>query len=136
MLKRADAGLGDRATAGQLLAEIDAPEAALDERLVAVGVEQAEGLLKEAEARTATAKVEGAAAKAGVKQRQAEVAGARAAVASRKKQFDRLAALSKQGTVDQKAVDDGADQLRAAEGLADALRVPVRAGEVHPGRAG
>ncbi len=120
VLKRADAGLGDRVKAGQLLAEIDAPEAALDERLAAVGVEQAEGLLKEAEARAATAKVEVAAAQAAVKQRQAEAAARAAAVALRKAQFDRLTALSKQGTVDQKAVDDGREQLRAAEGVADA----------------
>jgi hypothetical protein len=58
VLKQVTADIGDRVKAGQLLAEIDAPALALDERQAVVAVEQAQGLLKEAEARVATAKAE------------------------------------------------------------------------------
>ena len=123
VLTRVDARIGDRVKAGQLLAEIDAPALALDERLAAVGVEQSEGLLKEGEARVATAKAEVDAAAGVVRLRQSEAAGARAASGFRKKQLDRVKELAKQGTVDQKAVDEADEQHRAAEGLADGAAV-------------
>ena len=116
VLKRVTADIGDRVKAGHVLAEIDAPALVLDERRAAVVVEQAEGLLKEAQAAVATAKAEADAAKATVQVREAGANVAKTAVTFRKKQLDRVKALANANAVDGSAVNEREEQLMVAEG--------------------
>jgi HlyD family secretion protein len=125
VLKRVDADIGDRVKAGQLLAEIDAPALALDERQAAVGVEQAQGLLKEAEARVATSRFEVEAAKGMVRQREAEVVGARANLDFRKKQFDRVKELTAKEGVTGEGLNEAEGQFRSAQAQVDAAAAGV-----------
>jgi RND family efflux transporter MFP subunit len=124
-LKDVRVNIGDRVKAGQLLAEIDAPGLALDEKLARVAVAQAEGALKEGQAKLLRAKAEVRVAEGVVKLRQAEADKAKASLAHRKKQFERIRELHKQGAVDSKIVDETEDQLRAAEGQVDAAAVGI-----------
>jgi HlyD family secretion protein len=119
LLKRVDVHIGDRVKAGQILAEIDAPALDLDKRLAVVGVEQAEALLKEAEARVATAKVEIEAAKGVIRLRQAEVNAAKSNVEVRKKAFE----IQKTGGVTTAELNEFEGKFRAAEGQLDAATV-------------
>jgi RND family efflux transporter MFP subunit len=117
--------IGDSVKRGQLLAEIDAPALALDERLAAIGVEQAKGLLIEVEARTVVARAELDAAKTVVKQRAAELNAAKVNLALRKKQYERIKNLFEQKAVDQKILDEAEDYLRTAEVQVDAATAAV-----------
>ena len=119
VLKRVEVDIGDRVKRGQLLAEIDVPTLAIDEKLAAVGVEQAKSLLLEAEVRIVAARTEINSAKGVVKQRGTEVDAAKANLAYRKKQFDRVKELVKQGAVDQRLLDEAETNLRAAEAQID-----------------
>jgi HlyD family secretion protein len=123
VVARVEARIGDSVKAGQLLAEIDAPGLILDERLAALGVEQAQGLFREAEARDAAAKAELDAAKGVARLRQTEVVGAKANVELKKRAFERIKALAKQGTIGQQEVDEAEEKFRAAEGLMDVAAV-------------
>jgi multidrug efflux pump subunit AcrA (membrane-fusion protein) len=125
VVKDVRADLGDRVKAGQVLAEIDAPDLLLDERRAMAGVAQAEGLLKEAEAKVATARAEADAAKGTVRQREAELAGAKANLDLRKKQSDRLKALSGQKGVGADTLDEADGQYRAAQSQADAATAAI-----------
>jgi multidrug efflux pump subunit AcrA (membrane-fusion protein) len=124
-LKRVEADLGLRVSQGQLLAEIDAPHLAIDERLAAAGVEQSKCVLLEAETRLVAARAEIGVAKAVVKQRETEVISAKAAVVARKKQVDRLAALVNQKSVEERVLDEAVGQHRAAEILASSATAGV-----------
>src|SRR5262249_34004478 len=106
VLRKVDVDIGDRVKRGQGLAEIGGPALALEERQAGVGLEQAQGLLKEAEARVAAAGAEVEAAKGAVKQREVEAAVTQANLAYRKKQLDRLKDLSKEKAVDSRLVDE------------------------------
>lgn len=121
VLKRVDAHIGDRVKAGQLLAEIDAPALDLDKRLAVVGVEQAEALLKEAEARITTAKVEIEAAKGVIRLRQAEVAAAKTNAELRKQALD----LRMKGGMALIELTEANEKFRVAEGQFDAATVGV-----------
>jgi RND family efflux transporter MFP subunit len=124
-LKAVAADLGDRVHVGQLLAEIDAPELVLDERQVVASVLQAEAKAKEAVIRVGIARAEVVAARGMVKQRGVEATAARATTDYRKKQLDRFKNLAEQKAVDQKLLDEAADQFRAAQALADAADAAV-----------
>lgn len=115
VLKNMEVGLGDSVKAGQLLAEIDAPMLILDERLALIGVEQATGLLKEAEARVETAKAEVSAAKGFVALSESLVKSKKAHLAYREKQYARFKELHQQNAVDSKIVDEAEDQLLTAK---------------------
>lgn len=115
LLKVVAADLGDRVTAGQVLAEVDAPELALDVRQATAEVRQTEGLLGEAEARVVAARAEVAAARGTLKQREADVVASRAGLATRQKRLDRVKALAAQNTVTETVVGEAEEQFRAAE---------------------
>lgn len=124
-LRRVEVRIGDRVKEGQVLAEVDAPALVLDERLAAAGVEQARGLLKEAEARVAAAHAEAEAGKGVVRLRQAEAAGAKSGIEIRKRALDRIKVQIKQGAASQGDADEAEGRLRAAEALVDAAMVGV-----------
>lgn len=110
--------MGDRVKAGQLVAEIDAPGLILERDQAMAGVEQAEGLYREAEARLAAARAEFEAGKGVVKQRQAEEASAKAMLTLREKQYDRLKALGASGSVGQDEVAAHEAQFLTAQAQA------------------
>lgn len=112
VVKGLAADLGDRVKQGQVLAEIDAPELVLAERQAAVGVEQAERLLREVQDRVDEAKAEAAVANAAVRQREA--AAAKAALTSRKRQLERMKSLVERSAVDSKIADEAEGQYLAA----------------------
>lgn len=124
-LKRVEVDIGDRVKRGQLIAEIEVPTLAIDEKLAAVGVEQAKSLHVEAEARIAVARAEINATKGVVKQYEAELVAIKANLIYRKKQHDRIKTLYDQKAVDEKILDEAADHLRAAEAKVDAATVAV-----------
>jgi RND family efflux transporter MFP subunit len=109
-----DANLGDRVKAGQLLAEVEAPGLALDRDQALLGVEHAEGLLREVEARLMAAKAEAEAGKGVVKQREAEEAGAKAMLDLQEKKHARLKAMLATGAVGQEDLTQQEAQLLAA----------------------
>ena len=125
ILKQVQVRLGEHVKAGDLLAEIDSPTLPLDEKLAAIGVDQAAGLVKVAEARIATAKAEVRAAEGVIALRQAELKAANAGADYRQKQFLRLKTLAEQKAVDAKLVDEAEDHLLQAKGLVDAAKVGV-----------
>lgn len=125
VLKKVDVEIGERVKRGQLLVEIDAQALALDARQAIASVEQMQALLKEAEAHVSTAKADIVAARGVVKQRDAESTGAKANLTYRKRQFERLAELLKQASIESKVVDEAEGHFRAAESQASAALAAV-----------
>jgi HlyD family secretion protein len=111
--------IGDRVKRGQILGQIDAPSLALDDQQARIGVQQAKGLLKEAEARAITATAEIEASKVVAKQREVEAAATKQTLAVRKKQFDRTKLVADQGKVSQLELDEAEALLRTAEAQVD-----------------
>src|SRR5205085_8683238 len=105
-LKSQPVDIGDRVQKGQLLAEIDVPLLALDEKRATIAVEQAKNRTREAEARLTTAKAEHRAAKAVILQREVDGESAQAAVAFRQGQLDRLKQIQKAKTIDLESVKE------------------------------
>jgi HlyD family secretion protein len=114
-MKAMNVDIGDRVKKGQLLAEIEAPDLAVDTRLAAVGVEQAKGLVREAQARVNGARAEVVAAEAAIRQRQSEAAATKAGVEFRKKSFERFKELFNNKAVDQKILDEAEQQYLTAD---------------------
>jgi len=113
-LKSVKVDIGDRVKKGQILAEIDASALAVDARLAKVAIEQAQGALREAQAKVMGARAEVVAAEANLRVAETSAKSASASVNYRKKQFDRVEALAKEGAVDAKIVDEAEAQLLAA----------------------
>jgi RND family efflux transporter MFP subunit len=74
-LKNQTVDIGDRVKRGQLLAEIDAPLLALEEKQAAVAVKQAKGFVQEAEARCLEARAEVDVGKAIIHEKEAALKG-------------------------------------------------------------
>jgi HlyD family secretion protein len=122
VLKGLSVDIGDRVKKGQVLAEIDAPLLALEERAATAAVRQARGQVREAEARIAGAKAAVEAARGGVAQRQAEVKGARSAVPFRERRRAEIKRLVETGAV-------GREELATADERLDAAKAQVTAAE-------
>src|SRR5262249_27064769 len=106
VLTKQTVDIGDRVKKDQILAEIDAPLLALEEKQAAIGVRQAEGLVREAEAGVVAAKAEAQVARAVVQQRQAEVDTARANVLYRQRQLERVKNLLANRSVDERVAQE------------------------------
>jgi RND family efflux transporter MFP subunit len=117
--------IGDRVKAGQLLAQIDAPGLAIDERAATTGVDQAEGLLKEAEARVAATKAQVAAARGLIRQAQAQQASAQSSAEIRKRQYESTKKEFASGAISTTHLNEQEDRFRAAEGAAAVAGVAV-----------
>jgi multidrug efflux pump subunit AcrA (membrane-fusion protein) len=124
-VKAVAADIGDRVKKGQVLAEIEAPELALDEQQAQVGVAQAEALLAEAQAKLDGAKAEVATAETGVRLAEVTAKAAEATLDYRKKQLDRIKMLAATNAVDQKLVDEAEDHHLAAQATANAKAAAV-----------
>jgi RNA polymerase sigma factor (sigma-70 family) len=114
VLKQQSVDIGDRVTKGQLLAEIDAPVLALEEKQAAIGVRQAESQVREAEARVLAAKAEAQVARTVVLQREADVSNAQAATNLSERQLDRMQKLAENKAVDERLVEEKAQALQLA----------------------
>jgi RND family efflux transporter MFP subunit len=124
-LSRTHVTMGDRVKAGQLLAEIEAPGLTLDMDQAKVGVEQAEGLLREAEARLTTVKVEVEAGRGLTTQREADAAAAKAMLTLREKQYDRVKSLAKTGVVGNDTLAEHESQVLTAQAQVQAAAAAV-----------
>jgi RND family efflux transporter MFP subunit len=116
VLKGLTVDIGDRVKAGQLLAEIDAPLLALEEKQAAAAVKQVKGQVREAEARVAAVKAEVRLARGVVQQKEAELQSARAALAFQQNSFERIKKLAAAGTIDARLLEEKGAQLEAARG--------------------
>jgi RNA polymerase sigma factor (sigma-70 family) len=125
-LKAQAVDIGDQVKQGQLLAEIDAPLLALEEKQAAAAVQQAKGAVREAEARVATARAAAEFAESMALQREAEVKSAKATETFRQKQLARFKELLENKAVDQKLVDEKEDELAAANAQLVAAAAAVR----------
>jgi RND family efflux transporter MFP subunit len=122
-LKTQTVDIGDRVKRGQLLAEIDAPLLALEEKQAAIAVKQAKGLVQEAEARCQQARAEVDVAKAVIREKEGTLDSARASLTLHTDQHARMQRL--QGTVGQEAVEEKARQLQAARAQASAAEAAL-----------
>jgi RND family efflux transporter MFP subunit len=131
VLKNLTVDIGDRVKRGDLLAEIDAPLLALEEKQAAVAVKQAQGLVREAEARRPAALAEAEVAKAVIQEKEAALASAKASAAFHQQQYARMKELLATKTVDQTAVDEKAHQLEAARALVRASQAALANAEAN-----
>ncbi|HKB35354.1 MAG TPA: efflux RND transporter periplasmic adaptor subunit [Gemmataceae bacterium] len=124
-LKSQPVDIGDRVKKGQLLAEIDVPLLALDEKRATIAVEQAKNRTREADTRLTTAKAERQAAKTVILQREADAESTQAAVVFRQRQLDRLKQLQKTKTVESRAVEEQEQLLLSAKSQFAAARAAI-----------
>jgi RND family efflux transporter MFP subunit len=124
-VKKVSVEEGDRVKAGQLLAEIDSPALILDTRTAQVAVDQAQGLLREAEARLAVSQTEVQAAEGVLKQRLAEVAQGKAAVDRWEKELARVTQLKNNAVLDAASFNEVERQHGAAKALLESATLSV-----------
>ena len=124
-LKQIDVDIGDKVKKGDVLAVIDAPALALDERTAVVGMQQAKGLVRGGEAQIEAAKAEVESAKGMVLLREAELTAANATLKFREKQLERMKQLAKDNAVDVTIIDEYEQHLLAAKATVDSARAAV-----------
>jgi HlyD family secretion protein len=145
VLKHLTVDIGSVVKKGQLLAEIDAPLLALEEKQAEAAVKQARGQVREGEARLVTARAEVEVARGLIDQRKAELGTARANKEYREKAYKRIKLLGDRGTVDVGLVDEALNRLEDARARADIataalknsdLDLKVKQGKVAQAEAG
>jgi multidrug efflux pump subunit AcrA (membrane-fusion protein) len=119
-LKSQTVDIGDRVKRGEVLAEIDAPSLALEEKQAAVAIKQAKGLVQEAAARCTQARAELDGSKAIVHEKEAALASAKALTTFRQQQRERVKELQVSKSVEQAVVEEKEHQLKAASAQAEA----------------
>ena len=125
VLKSVSVNIGDKVKAGQVLAEVDAPDLVLAQKQARIAVEQAKSLQREAEAGIAAARAAVEISKGKIKLAQVDFAAAKGKLSFRQKQFDRVKKSYEQKSVDRGQVDEQADQLRTAEGRIETATIAV-----------
>jgi RND family efflux transporter MFP subunit len=129
-LKLIKVDIGDRVKMGQVLAEVDAPLLALEEKIAASALKQAKGLEREAQARIGVARAEIQLARGGTEEKKTQLQSAKASLTYQQKQYERLKELVRIGSVDQRLLDERADQLEAARGKVDLATVALENAKV------
>ena len=119
-LKIQNVDIGDRVTAGQLLAELDSPELQRDVDRGKAAVERAEAQVGQIKARILAAEADLNASKTGIARAEASVKRDIAAFDFRDKQFRRFQELVNAKSVDERLVDEKEDQRLAAQAAVDA----------------
>ena len=119
-LKIQNVDIGDRVTAGQLLAQLDSPELQRDVDRGKAAVERAEAQVGQMKARILAAEADLNAAKTGISRAEASVKRDIAAFDFRDKQFRRFQELVNAKSVDERLVDEKEDQRLAAQAAVDA----------------
>jgi HlyD family secretion protein len=121
--------IGDPVKRGQLLAEIDAPLLALEERQAAAAVQQVKGAVREAEARIRIAQAGVESAASALAQRKAEVNTAQATLSFRQKELARMKSAAEKGSVTERVVFEKQDQVVTAQGQLEAATAAVKTAE-------
>src|SRR5439155_26755837 len=104
VLKTLTVDIGDRVKKDQVLAEVDAPLLALEERQAASALKLAKGQMREAEARVTAAKAEVRLAQGAIEQKRAELQSAKAILTSQQHAYERVKKLGETGTVHMRVV--------------------------------
>jgi multidrug efflux pump subunit AcrA (membrane-fusion protein) len=129
-LKSLKVDIGDHVKKGLVLAEVDAPLLALEEKIAASALKQAKGQVREAEARILAAKAEVQLARGSIEQKKTELQSAKASMTYQQRQYERMQELVKIGSVDQRLLDERKDQLDAARAKADLATVSLENAKV------
>lgn len=119
-LQRLYVDIGDRVKAGQLLAEIDAPELLRDVDRAKAAVTRAKAQVGQMRARLVSAQADLNAAQSGVPRAEAGVKRDSAAYEFRDKQYRRFKELVDAKSVDERLVDEKEDQRLSARAAVDA----------------
>jgi HlyD family secretion protein len=121
--------IGDRVNAGQVLAQIDAPEIVQAARQAAAELDQSQAQLKFNIAALATTKADLAVARANVDEKQSDLKRATAYVEFREIQYKRMNELFKQKSIDERLVDQTHQERDSAEAAKNLARAAVRTAE-------
>jgi RND family efflux transporter MFP subunit len=124
-IKSMNVDIGSKVRKGDLLAVIDAPAIALDERLAGIALQQANGQVQAAKAMIQAATAECESAKSVVALRQAEAEGANAALTYTQKEFERIKSLLRNGTVDARVADEVQHKVLTAKAAVDAAAAAI-----------
>ena len=119
-LQKQNVDIGDRVTAGQLLAELHSPELQRDVDRGNAAVERAEAQVGQMKARILAAEADLNAARTGIARAEASVKRDIAAFDFRDKQLRRFQELVNAKSVDERLVDEKVDQRLAAQAAVDA----------------
>ncbi len=124
-LKKQPVDIGDTVTAGDVIAEIDAPEYQQDLNQAQATLARARTQVTLMKAKVTTAKADAEAAEAEVKQSEAEVVKATANLEFRQKQYERVKELFKLKSIDERLVDEKEKEQEAASGAVLSARAAV-----------
>ncbi|MBP3953933.1 efflux RND transporter periplasmic adaptor subunit [Gemmata sp. G18] len=124
-LEHVNVDIGDHVKRGQLLAEIDAPALALEQRQARSDIEQAKSQMVAVEAQMKAARAEVMTAKILVKQREIELSAAKADFTARKRAHDRIAAHAKAGNGTQSTLDEAERLALTAEAQMQGAAVAI-----------
>ncbi|MBI3862313.1 MAG: efflux RND transporter periplasmic adaptor subunit [Planctomycetia bacterium] len=124
-LQKQPVDIGDKVAAGQVLAEIDAPEFEQELHHAEAALAQAEAQVKQTEARVATTRAEADASQALIAQSEADLEKAKSYLSFRNIQFDRVQQLFKLKSVDKRLVDEKEEQRDAAQAAENAARAAI-----------
>jgi HlyD family secretion protein len=125
-LKTQRVDIGSPIKAGEILAEIDAPELQKDVDEAAASLEEATAQVEQMASRIATAEADRAANAASVTQAEEEIARLVARRALSEKQYERIQNLSDRNAVDRRLVDEQQHDLDAARAAERSARAAVQ----------
>jgi HlyD family secretion protein len=128
-LKVQNVDIGSVVQAGQIVAEIDAPEYIQSRDQARAEVKHAEAQLQLSESAVARARADVAAAQAGVEEKKAELTRANAYLSFRRIQFERMSHLYELKSVDERLVEENRKERDAAQMAVDATQASIRTAE-------
>ncbi len=117
--------IGEKVKAGEIIAEIDAPELKEDVVRCQASVKQAEAKVEQMKAYIKTAEAQKKAAEASIAEAEADVKRAEATMSYHGKQYKRIQELFRLKSVDEKLVDETEDQYLAAQAALEAAKAHV-----------
>jgi HlyD family secretion protein len=134
-LKKQPVDIGDEVTAGQELAQIDAPEYEQELNHAQAALAQAHAQVTQMNARVATAKADFEAATANIKLADAELVKATANLGFRTKQYERIKRLFELKSIDERSVDEKEEQREAAQAAEHSARAGILAAKAQEAAA-
>ena len=129
-IKLMSVDIGDRVRAGQVLAEIDAPDLPLNLTQAEIVVKQAKSQVAEFKAKVFAAQAEIDAAQGAVKQAASQLSVVKANLKYRQKMFDREKDLFDKNAVDRRALDAAEEQFRTAEAQVESAEAAVETSRI------
>ena len=125
-LKVQNVDIGSVVKAGEVLAEIDAPEYVQARDQAKAELEQAKARLELTKAAVVRAQADVGAAEARVSEKQAELTRANAYLSFRKIQFERMTRLYELKSIDQRLVEESRKERDAAQAAVDATQAAIQ----------